>query len=378
MAEPDQGKSAQVGRMAAERNRFRVILDNMDDAICIVGPNFRIQFGNLALRRLIGEGEGQICHEFFGHDPSICERCQHEMSSFGPELRHEWHWLERERFYEITVSPIHAPDGDVSRLHILRDITERKRLEAQLRQHSKRLETKIAEQAELLLQKERLALLGEISAGLAHEIRTPLAAIITGIRLIEKGCEQTADSKLVFGLLKRETARLERKVQEFLCYAKPRLPQLVETPIGSLLEEVRTVVAADHQLLGNVVIGLEVKPPDLTWPLDADRMKEALLNICINALQSLRGNGTLRLEARCYYAGVLEMLVRDNGPGIPASFLPHIFKPFYSRRAGGTGLGLAISKDIIEHHRGHITVTSIPNLHTTFRITLRQPGPSQE
>jgi two-component system, NtrC family, sensor histidine kinase HydH len=127
-----------------------------------------------------------------------------------------------------------------------------------------------------------------------------------------------------------------------------------------------------------VAVTLDVKPSTLTWPLDADRMKEALLNICVNALQALRGSGSLRLEARCYYAGVLEMLVRDNGPGIPASVLPHIFKPFYSRRSDGTGLGLAISKDIIEQHRGHITVTSVPNLHTTFRITLRQPNLSNE
>jgi two-component system, NtrC family, sensor histidine kinase HydH len=373
MVKSGQGQTDGMGPETPECGRFQAVLDSMEDAICIVGPGFRIEFGNLALRNLMGNGEGQICHEFFGHDPSICERCRHEMSSFGPDLRREWHWPEKERFYEIVVSPLHAPDGDISRLHVLRDITERKRLEAQLRRHSGRLETKIAEQAEMLLQKERLALLGEISAGLAHEIRTPLAAIITGIKLIEKGCEQTADSELVFNLLKCETARLERKVQEFLSYAKPRLPQLQQTSIESLFAGIRSILTADHQLLGNVAITLEVKPPTLTWPLDADRMKEALLNICVNALQALGGNGMLRLEARSYYAGVLELLVRDNGPGISRSVLPHIFKPFYTGRSDGTGLGLAISKDIIEHHRGHITVTSIPNLHTTFRITLRRP-----
>jgi signal transduction histidine kinase len=295
------------------------------------------------------------------------------MSSFGPEIRREWRWEKMGKTYEVSVSPLHAPHKNISRLHILRDITQRKQLEAQLQLYSQRLESKVAEQAEKLLQQERLALLGQISAGLAHEIRTPLGAIITGIKILKKNAQQGEESEMIFALLKRETARLERKVQEFLSYAKPRLPQVAETLVSSLFEEIESVLSTDRRLVGDVRIVTAIEPPLLTWSLDGDRMKEALLNICINALQALQGKGTLRLEARCYYDRVLEIFVRDNGPGIPSAALPHIFEPFYSRRPEGTGLGLAISKDIIENHRGHVTVTSIPNLLTTFRITLRKP-----
>lgn len=374
----DQSKNFQTCQIEEDREQFKAILDSMEDGIYIVGRDYRITFMNLALRSLMGTGEGQLCYEFFNHNRSTCEHCQHEMSSFGPEIRREWHWQKTGRIYEVAVSPIHAPHNNISRLHIMRDITQRKRLEAQLQGYSQQLESKVAEQADKLLQQERLALLGEISAGLAHEIRTPLGAIITGIKLIEKNSPYGQESDLVFALLKRETARLERKVQEFLSYAKPRLPQLVETLISALFEEVESVLSTDRQLLGKVAIVTAIEPPQLAWPLDADRMKEALLNICINALQALQGNGTLRLEARCYYEGVLEIVVRDNGPGIPSDALPHIFKPFYSQRSEGTGLGLAISKDIIENHRGHITVTSVQNLHTTFRITLRKSLPGKE
>jgi PAS domain S-box-containing protein len=360
-------------QIEAERDQFKAILDSIDDGIYIVGRDYRIEFINRALRSQMGDGKGELCHEFFGHKRSDCEHCQHEMSSFGPDIRRDWHIQKTDKFYEMVVSPIHSPNGSISRLHILRDITERKKLEAELQRYSRELESKVAAQAELLLQQERLALLGEISAGLAHEIRTPLGAIITGIKIIEKDCGRNENTALIFDLLRRETLRLDKKLNEFLSYAKPRFPQLNETRIDKLFEDIRALLSADQQLLGEVIVVSESYPRDLSWRMDADRMREAILNICINSLQAMAGKGTLRLEARFYYRGVVEIIIRDTGPGIAAESLPHIFKPFYSRRSGGTGLGLAITKDIIEHHHGHISVTSIPGLHTTFRITLRRP-----
>ena len=359
----------------AERDRLGTILDSVEDGIYIVGRDYRIQFMNLALRSRIGNGEGELCHEFFGHAPSQCEHCQHEIGSFGPGHQRECTFGASTRIYEMAVSPIHGPDGTISRLHILRDITERKILEGRLHEYSRKLEAKVAEQAEKLLRQERLALLGEISAGIAHEIRTPLGAIITGIKLIEKGIRNPEEQTLVFDLLKRETGRLERKVSELLSYARPRLPRPTPTSLPSLLEEVRMVLVTNRELAGGAEIKITLQPGLTTWPMDADQIKEALLNICTNALQALNGTGTLTVEGKSFYEGVLEIIVRDNGPGIPRDALPHIFKPFYSRRTGGTGLGLAIAKDVIESHGGHITATSIPRLSTSFRITLpRSPA----
>ena len=353
-----------------ERDRLKAILNSMDDGIYIVGRDYRIEFMNRALISELGNGQGELCYEFFGHDRESCEDCQHGISSFGPELHREWTFSRTRKTYEMTVCPIHEPGGGIARLHILRDITERKTLEAQLQEYSRKLEAKVAEQAERLLQRERLALLGEISAGLAHEIRTPLGAIITGVKLLEKGGQDEEERELVFGLLNRETARLERKLSEFLAYAKPRLPHRVKTHLPDLFEEIAAVLSTDRQRLGEVSIRLSIQAGLSDWPLDADQIKEALLNICINGLQSLGGRGSLSIEAGSFYEGILEIIIRDNGPGIPADALPHIFKPFYTCRPGGTGLGLAISRDIIENHGGHIAVTSVPNLSTTFRITL--------
>ncbi len=357
---------------AGERDRLKAILDSMDDGIYIVGKDYHIRFMNRALRNDVGEGEGQLCHHFFEHDRSSCEECQHGMSSFGPLIRREWFLPKTQRFYDVLISPIHEPGGKISRLHILRDITERKRLESALQEYSKTLETKVAEQSDRLLRQERLALLGEIWAGLAHEIRTPLGAIMTGIKLLEKSCPSEEEQKVLFALLKSETNRLQRKLSEFLRYAKPRSPQMTEVGVRALIEELRTLLTTDRQLVGNVTIEL-VMDPDLTvWPLDHDQTKESLLNICVNALQALGGMGMLILEAEAR-GDNLELFVRDNGPGISVDEIPHIFKPFYTNKPGGTGLGLAISRQLIESQGGRISVTSIPRLNTTFKISIPHP-----
>ncbi len=347
------------------------VLDSMEDRIYVVGRDYRIRFMNRALRREMGDGTGRLCHEFFGHPRRRCDECQHGMSSFEPERRREWVSPVDGRVYEVSVSPLHHPDGSISRLHIMRDITERKNLEKELQEYSHSLERKVKEQAAALFRRERLSLLGEIAAGLAHELRTPLGAILTGIRLLEKDPPDPQQKALILDLLKKETRRLERKLSEFLGYAKGREPERRPTDVRRLLEDVRAVLSSDEDLAGRVDIRVNVHEEADAFSLDADLMKEVLLNLGQNALQAMEGEGTLRFVARPVPEG-LEILVQDTGPGIPSSSLPDIFKPFFSRRPDGTGLGLAICKDIVEAHGGRITVTSLPRVQTTFRIIL--PG----
>jgi signal transduction histidine kinase len=170
----------------------------------------------------------------------------------------------------------------------------------------------------------------------------------------------------------REATRLKDKVTEFLTYARPRTPQLALVSIPLLLHDVRSLVAADETLVGQVHLESTADPRVAVWPMDRDLMKEALHNLCVNALQALQGKGSLRLEARPI-EGALELLVKDDGPGIPVHEIQNIFKPFYTLRSEGTGLGLSICREIIESHGGRLSASSIPGRATTFRILLPDP-----
>jgi signal transduction histidine kinase len=299
------------------------------------------------------------------------------MSVFGPPQRLEWTSLITLSTYDMLVSPLYNPDGSHSRLHILRDVTEQKKLEAQLLEYSQNLEEKVAQQADRLRRQERLALLGEISSGLAHEIRTPLGALLTGIKLLEKGAEEDAEKELVLSLLKKETLRLKGKLSEFLAYARPSKPNLVPNLVSDLVQETIAQLKQDSDLAGEVDITYEPDAEEKPCYFDRAKMKEVILNITVNSLQALNGKGRLRLTS-FQTSGRQWIQVTDNGPGMREEKIEQIFKPFFTSKGEGTGLGLSIALGIVEEHGGQITVSSVPDRETTFTVSWPMSGKPQE
>jgi signal transduction histidine kinase len=364
-------------RIREERDRLRSIFENLMDGVFITDRHFRIEFMNQDLRYQFGEGIGKKCHEFFGLSPTNCLQCHEGMSAFGPPQRLEWTSLVTRSTYDMLVSPLTNPDGSNSRLHILRDITEQKKLEAQLLEYSQNLEEKVAMQADRLGRQDRLALLGEIASGLAHEIRTPLGALLTGVKLLEKNGEEKSEEALVLSLLKKETLRLKEKLSEFLAYARPGKPNLAPGLVAELLEETVAQLQQDSELTKDVEITYEPAANEATCYFDRAKMKEVFLNLAINGLQSLNGKGTLRLTS--FQSQQRQWIqVTDNGPGIAAEDLDQIFKPFFTSKREGTGLGLAIALSIVEDHGGQIRVTSIPDRETTFAVSWPISGKPEE
>jgi signal transduction histidine kinase len=268
----------------------------------------------------------------------------------------------------MLVSPLPNPDGSNSRLHILRDVTEQKKLEAQLLEYSQNLKHKVAEQADRLRRRERLALLGEIASGLAHEIRTPLGALLTGVKLLEKGAQGESERQLVLSLLRKETLRLKEKLSEFLAYARPRKPDLTSGLVADMLQETVAQLQQDSELTRDVKITYDSAADEAPCYFDRAKMKEVVLNLAVNGLQALNGNGTLRLTSFQSH-GQQWIQVTDNGPGITAENLEQIFRPFFTSKREGTGLGLAIAQGIVEDHGGQIRVSSVPDRETTFTVS---------
>ena len=222
------------------------------------------------------------------------------------------------------------------------------------------------------LRAERLAAVGTLAAGLAHEVRNPLNSALLQLNVLERriGKAAPADSLLsVVTVVKDEIRRLDRLVSDFLAFAQPRPLDLKETAVNELLKGVATLVAVEAEQAG-IELQLDLEAEAGNLHVEAERLRQVLLNLLRNALEAMGSSGTLTIRSRGPdEAGNVQIEVADTGPGF-AEDAP-IFDAFYTTKPQGTGLGLAIAHRIIAEHGGQITVTSRPGA-TCFAVTLPQ------
>ncbi len=221
---------------------------------------------------------------------------------------------------------------------------------------------------------ERLAYVGTLAAGLAHEIRNPLNSLNLNMQMLEEDLptgESGETRRKLLGITRAEIGRLERLVSEFLSYARPRPLRLEETPAIDLLLAVREVLAAEiAKVKANVRVVDESYEASVR--VDSEQIQQLLLNLLQNALTATTEAGRqpeLTLFAR-RQAGRVELEVRDNGGGILPADREQIFEAFFSTRKGGTGLGLAIAQRIARAHGGTLTVDSDLDYGSTFVLSL--------
>lgn len=230
-----------------------------------------------------------------------------------------------------------------------------------------------------MVKRERLAALGELSAIVAHEVRNPLGVIFNAVASLRRLLDPGGDAAMLLDILGEESDRLNRIVGDLLDYTRPRDPVLQHEDLGRVLQD--SLEAARVQGGGAdrpVSIQSEVEPGLPPVPMDRRLIRQALVNVAVNAIQSMPQGGLVQVRARREaYAGKeqLRIDVADQGPGIPAELLHRVFEPFFTTKAQGTGLGLAVVKRILEEHRGEIAVESTPGRGTTFtfRLPLSQP-----
>ena len=227
---------------------------------------------------------------------------------------------------------------------------------------------------------ERMAYVGTLASGLAHEIRNPLNSLNLNMQMLEEelgeGRPGLPTGGRLLAITRTEIARLERLVTDFLSYARPRPLELEDVPAAELLDQVRELLAGEVRTR-RVALTVEDRTGGAALRVDPAQMRQLLLNLAQNALAAVAevpGGGRVLLAAERRGAAV-ELLVEDNGPGIPAQDLERIFEVFYSTRKGGTGLGLAIVERIARNHDGEVQVTSEPGRGTTVRVVLPQEGP---
>ena len=243
---------------------------------------------------------------------------------------------------------------------ILRDITEVKHLQEEIRRT------------------EKLAAIGGLAAGVAHEIRNPLSSIKGIATYFRDKLDTVPADRKTAGIMIQEVDRLNRVISELLEFARPA--QLKKEPVRlrDLLYHSLDLVRQDARAK-NVAIDLAESSPDLTCELDPDRFAQCLLNLYLNAIQAMEDGGTLSIG---YFREKdrAVITVSDSGPGIQGDDLQQIFDPYFTSKPSGTGLGLAIVHKIVEAHQGRIAVDSKPGKGTTFTIALpinANAGPQQ-
>lgn len=251
----------------------------------------------------------------------------------------------------VTTSRIHNTHGEmIGALVIFSDLTARK--ETQRR----------------MAQAERLATLGELMAGVAHEVRNPLTAIRGYVQILR---QQTSDliHQEYLSVVLKEIDSINKVIQQLLEFSRPRHSQWQQVSLNALVEETLVLVqTAGVQARVDFISELDNE----LNPINADRelLKQVLLNILINAVQAISARGKIRIQTWQYSDSQQAISIEDNGCGIDLSLQKKIFDPFFTTKASGTGLGLALSQRIINAHQGDIRVASLPGYGATFTLIL--------
>ncbi|HWP83748.1 MAG TPA: ATP-binding protein [Terriglobia bacterium] len=221
---------------------------------------------------------------------------------------------------------------------------------------------------------EHLATLGELAAGLAHEIRNPLAGIAGVLDLIGKDLPDSSPSKEIWKEVQQEIRQIQKILNELLDYARPKPPHIAPADLNVTAQNAASM--ARQQVLSRPIEISVIPAPELP-PVEHDpgQMQQVLLNLLLNAIQSIDGAGVVRLTLASEN-GCAVIRVSDTGRGIEPQHLGSIFRPFFTTKGQGTGLGLSLAQRIVEAHGGRIEVSSVPGQGSQFTIRLQIQKPA--
>ncbi len=230
---------------------------------------------------------------------------------------------------------------------------------------------------ERLLKSQHLATVGELAAGVAHEINNPIGIIAAYSEYLLKNTNPGDPLNEDFEIINKEAMRCEKIISELLNLANPKVKEIASVNLSSLCDEILVFIFHDKEKR-EIKIEKSYQPdiPDIL--ADPVQLKQALLNILINSCQALKGKEVAIIKIKIFQteksSGNLKIIIEDNGPGISSQILDKVFEPFVTMRKGGTGLGLSITRRIVDAHGGDIKISTIKPSGTAVEITLPIKG----
>ncbi|MBI3583895.1 MAG: PAS domain S-box protein [Nitrospinae bacterium] len=239
--------------------------------------------------------------------------------------------------------------------------------------------TTIKEMKEKVIKSEKLAAIGRIAAGIAHEIRNPLASISGSIQVLKDELSLNDPNIKLMDIILRETERLNSTITQFLIYASPYKKNQQTCNIKELIAETITLLKNSKEYPSNLNIDTSFENNGITINADSKQIKQVIWNLCLNSIQAMNKGGRMIISVNkingdsSYYkpnAETVEIVINDTGAGISETDLHKIFDPFFTTKEEGTGLGLSTVQKIIEGHNGSINIESKEGYGTTVKITL--------
>ena len=340
-------------------NTFNAITD----MITIHDKNYNILRANKAAEKILGlpslEEQTVKCYRYYhGTDqpPEYCESCK--SLETGETVTCEMYEPHLSKFLEIRAMPLKDSNGElIGLIHVIRDITQRRRVE------------------EALQRAEQLKMVGELAAGLAHEIKNPLAGIKGSIQvLVETASIAEEDRSLILKAID-EIKRIDILLKSLLNFAKPPKLHLMATDVNDLLDKA-VALSLKHPSLspgGSKTINvLKDFDPDIQEIMaDPMQLQQVFLNLMFNAIEAMPKGGAIAVKTFLDDSdNVLRIAISDTGKGMEPQMLDQIFQPFFTTKRKGSGLGLSICQRLVDQHEGTLGVESAPGKGTVFTILL--------
>lgn len=344
------------------RNTLRSLIDNLPDSLYIINRMYRIVAINSARSNRVEVDPrslvGNICFEVLYHRSEPCPNCQVPETFFNKRVtnRTERDWQESgEAFeWEINSYPIFDETGAVIQVILVeKDVTDRRRMEM------------------MVTQSEKMAAVGQLAAGIAHEINNPLTVVLANAQILMRELPDQEDWRELAELINKAGSRALHTVRNLLDFARREKIDFEETNVNVTIE--RALEMLHHEVIDRSV-GLTFQPEGELQHIMASpgNLQSVWVNLIMNALDSIHsedGNVSVRSVQK---GREIRISIADNGEGIPPDGLGRIFEPFYTTKdpGRGTGLGLSICHRIIKQHGGHIEVDSQIGKGTVFTVIL--------
>ena len=339
-------------------------IDAIPDPFIMVDDKFIISRANAAMAEIAGTEVkklvGKTCHEVFAGRNTPCDNCQMRKSKAGTEVPgYEIYNSKNARWYEVATRRLNPISGQGGVVQIYRDRTEAKKLQNQLAQN------------------EKLASIGQLAGGFAHEINNPLGGILVFSQMLLREVDKASPHYQDVLEIEAAAKRCKTIVENLLDFARqrPLRPKITECDLHHIVSNAAKFASLGFNQKKKCEIRLELAANNYVFQSDSNRLTQVFLNLCTNAFQAMPNGGTITIRSSdetIQKKQVLAISISDTGSGIPKDHVKKIFEPFFTTKepGKGTGLGLSIVHGILQDIGGSIDVTSKVSVGSTFTVRL--------